>query len=111
MGDGCDQKSPVPATYYGEAALNGEVADTFRKGSKFQLDFEPQKDRFDANAAPFWLLAHWRYDQPGSWTRGDTLIYWGREVQYRSRAQGQRLIVDCVATAEQFGSTSRLILK
>jgi hypothetical protein len=111
MDDGCDETAPPPPTYYGEPPAAGTVGSTFRKGSTFAYDYEEQKDRFSSASASFWLLARWRYDQRIDWRRGDALFYWGREVEFVAPSRGERLIVVAQVTAEQFGATSKIIIK
>ena len=110
MDDGCDERLTAPPTYYGARPVMGPVSSTFRMGSTFRYEYQPQ-DRFGSADTKFWLLTHWSYDQPVNWTLGNILIYWGRQVPYRSPIHGDRLIVNVDVTGEQFGVTSKVVIK
>jgi len=110
MDDGCDERLAAPPTYYGARPLTGGVSSTFGKGSTFRYEYE-QQNRFDAPDARFWLLTRWSYDQPMPWSLGETFIYWGRQVPYRSPMRGERLIVNATVTGQQFGVTSTVVIK
>jgi len=110
MDDGCDERLTAPPTYYGARPVSGPVSSTFGQGSTFRYEYEPQ-NRFNSDEAKFWLLTRWSYDQPMAWTLGETFIYWGRQVPYRSLTRGDRLIVNATITGQQFGVTSSVVIK
>jgi hypothetical protein len=107
--DGCDL-AHTTNVYYDGPVRQEAVRSSVHKGTSFRVEYELQKDKFQAPERNFWIAVR-RHENILRWIQGGNFISWGRRFTITPRGAPQHIVVDIETAAQEFGAQSTISMR